>query len=376
MIGNPVDCPDIHQAIQYALKGRKATIVLLSPRILASLPADPASLSGARLVADYLAKNRVLRIRVPNPYRHLAISVPPGEDLGARWEAVVKYMLLAHGVDLSKHDYIAIQHQDRPHDHIHLFWCRIGLDGSLIRDRLGDGAVTQKVCRQMEVKYGLRRLQSSISELPGTVTSSGARKRKRPTRAEFEMTKRGVIPEKEQFRTRLTEAWPGPNEVISFEALTKTWMDCGIRIEVCRKGNRVGVVYEIDGQRKKASELGKQFQWQALSPHISTDITTGDIAAIRSIRPGKKRDNLAPMSERMPEQSAIPLAVPEPSQLRKKPLVEVNLLALMEDTYARFSAATREERRRRLSGLQAPRGGSPGPQDPRLRGRGGTPRHR
>lgn len=367
MIGNEIPCPDPHQAMHYLLVGRKAEVVLASPKVLAHLFDDPLTPLGARQISEVLVSNTVLRSRTPRPYRHTMVSVAPGEDLGKNWRTLALATLRAQGVDPNKHDFVVILHKDKDHLHIHIVWSRVGPDASLIRDRMGNGALTQKVCREMEIRFGLRKLVSSLHEIPGVNPSSGERKRKRPKRHEFEMEKRGVLSETERLRERLRDAWPAPSEVISFEALTARWREQGIEIEVCRKKTTAGVVYHIAGQRKKASDLGKEFQWKALEPHIDRTITPEDIGAIKSIRAGEKPRKLTPVLEEHIEPITRPA---RPMVSQKKPVfpkITVDLLAVMEDAYVRFSAAKTEAERLRRTSRIVPERGKGYPPRPALR---------
>jgi len=300
----------------------------------------------------------------------MSIAIPPGEHLSQEgWKRVAMEMLVAHGVDLAMHEFIVLRHLDRPHDHIHVIWCRIGDDGSLIRDRLGDGALAQEVCRNMEIYFGLRRLVSSIEGFPPSVTSSGERKRKRPSRAVYEMRKRGVVPEVDHFCARLDAAWPKDGEILPFRSLVERWEEAGIRLEVTKKGPRVGLLYEVDGKRKKASDLGEKYKWTSLSLHISGDISAEDLLAIRSIRPTPKVRSFAPRPEPPVQEFAHPSPKPLPDapvtagkqpalvKAPKTPIIP-DLLSLVEDAYARFSRSTQEERRARVSARPAPLTGS------------------
>ena len=376
MIGNPVPMPDPEASVRYVLEGRYATIEYCSPRILANLPHRPDTALGVVQIVTMLAKNTEIRTRVPRPFRHIVISIPPGEQLGDNWRKVIEAILRAHGVDPKLHDFLAIRHHDKPHEHVHIMWCRIGSDGSLLRDHMRDGAITQQVCHRMEKLFNLRRLNSSIPEDRLPFSSTAPRKRKRPSRAEWELTARGVIPKKEMFRNRIRSVWPAAGEIRSFQDLTSRWEKEGIQVELCRKGSRVGMVYVVDGERKKASELGKEFQWGALEPHISRDITNGDISSIRSIRPRTK--TVGPTATPIHDVDLAPPSsqVPKPARNTAKPLIEVDLLASMELAYAQFSAVSKEQQRLRLSCLKGTRPGPPSAQDSRHRGQRRFPQGR
>ena len=54
--------------------------------------------------------------------------------------------------------YVAVEHNDRHHQHLHLVISRVRPDGSLVRDRLGDYFEAMRVCRQLETEFGLRQV--------------------------------------------------------------------------------------------------------------------------------------------------------------------------------------------------------------------------
>lgn len=357
MIGQPIPCANATATTVYLLADRVATLAAVSDYLLAQLPHDPCTHSGANRIGELLATFTELRPEIKAPYRHLVLSLPPGESLGKQWVTCAEEMLRALGVDPRRHVFLAVAHHDRPHEHCHLVWNRVGIDGSLIRDQLGDGAIVQQVCRNLEARFGLRPLHSSIPPIPETVASSGKRKQKRPTRAEFEMAKRGIEPDKERMRRKLREAWPSPGEVVHFAELTQRWEARGIQVEMCRKGTRVGLVYLIDGSRKKACELGDEFLWKALEPHIHHDLSPEDVAAIRTIRPGTQPSKGKLPSARSITPEPTPQTPPAGPKRALKPRLDINPLALVEDAYATFSATHKEQQRLRISGLLTPHRG-------------------
>jgi hypothetical protein len=132
-------------------------------------------------------------------------------------------------------------------------------------------------------------------------------------------------------------------------------------------------VYLIDGQRWKASDLGKEFQWKALEPHIDRTITPEDIGAIKSVRPGTKPRMLAPVLEEHLEPISISA---KPIVSGKKPItpkITVDLFAVMEDAYVRFSAAKIEAERLRRTSRIVPERSKGYPPHPALRLPGSRP---
>jgi len=225
MIAQPVRCTSLQGALSYLLDGRDAAVILASSAVAAWLPIEVTTAASVKVITARLGQNSALRPDVARPFRHLVLSIKRDETLGDEWVNAAVNMLKAHGIDPSKHDFIVIRHFDKDHEHIHIIWCRVGSDGTLLRDHLRDGAICQTVCRAMEKKFGLLELQSSISESPPSTAQKRVR-RKRPTRPEFEMAKRGVTSDKEKFRQRLEEAWPAPHEVLYFADLVRHFQSC------------------------------------------------------------------------------------------------------------------------------------------------------
>lgn len=84
---------------------------------------------------------------------HAALSAAPGERLSKdQWIALASEYMREMGWD--KHDHIIVQHDDRPHDHIHLIINRVGQDGQtadLHNDYQRQAAALEKI----EKEFGL-----------------------------------------------------------------------------------------------------------------------------------------------------------------------------------------------------------------------------
>jgi len=131
----------------------------------------------------------------------------------------------------------------------------------------------------------------------------------------------------------------------------------GIEVEMNRRGSRVGIVYVIDGQRKKSSELGEQFQWMELSKHIDSSISTDDIESIQPIRPTQKLNQIVSIpqedTEDVTELPPVAASIVQSGRPKMNPM-QVNLLAQLEDSYARFSTHTKEKQRQHKCGVAQP----------------------
>ncbi len=97
------------------------------------------------------------RTRVKKPVIHLQINFHPEEKLERdRVQKAIDQILLDAGIEKHNHQYIVVQHRDKPHDHYHVIANRIGLDGTLMNDhRIKDRL--QVACDRVEKEQGLRK---------------------------------------------------------------------------------------------------------------------------------------------------------------------------------------------------------------------------
>lgn len=350
--------PRAGSIFDYLITGRQMRIVGGDPRSLSCLCPPPSLDTLAGLLADSFEQTRRLRPEVPSPFRHLVFGVDRGESL--EWSEVIPTIMAAHGLDSVRHRYLAVQHFDRDFEHIHFVLCRVGTDGSLVRDRLRDCALSQHACRVIEKEYGLRPLKSSVSLEEMKTLRRPKSRSKRPTRGEHEIHNRGELTRKEVAYRRLKEAWPSPGETISFEDFAKRLNRSGIEIQINKRGSRVGITYCFDGdQTWKASELGQDVLWSSLSPHISAQVIPEDIDHIRSIRPATRPsadDNPAlPANPKPPIPSpGMPAAQARLPHHPAPTTPAINLLDLLDTAYATLSRSQTEAARRRTSGAPIP----------------------
>lgn len=213
MISKKILVNTISETLNYLLVGRGFEVVSASPDILGSLPPNLGSPAGVKVLTELFEVALSLRPEVESPFRHWSLATQPKEPIGAHWEDISQEFYGAHGVRQDLHSFLTIRHLDRPHDHIHSLFCRVGSDGSLLRDTLRDCAISQMVCRTIEKRYGLEQLESSVPEkMPPDMDKQ--LHPPRLTRAEREMQKRGVLTHKEIARSRLDTAWPSEGETV------------------------------------------------------------------------------------------------------------------------------------------------------------------
>lgn len=101
---------------------------------------------------------RKLNAKVSKPVMHITLSLPPGEQLSKN-----KLMEIcehcAHDMGFGNNQYVAIQHNDTDHQHVHIVANRIGFDQCTV----GDSNNYKKIanfCRKMELSYQLKKVNN------------------------------------------------------------------------------------------------------------------------------------------------------------------------------------------------------------------------
>lgn len=97
------------------------------------------------------------RATVQKPVLHLQINFHPTEKPSRdQAERAVDGILKEIGIDKEKHQYIVVQHKDKPHSHYHVIANRVNFEGELLNDhRIKDRL--QVACDKIELQQGLRR---------------------------------------------------------------------------------------------------------------------------------------------------------------------------------------------------------------------------
>lgn len=100
-----------------------------------------------------------LRPEVKKPVYHVSLSIEPGEHLSDdRWrEAILTYL---ERMGFNDNQYVAIRHNNRPHEHCHIVVNRINLNGYPVNTYL-DYHRSEEIIRDLEKQYGLTQLQNS-----------------------------------------------------------------------------------------------------------------------------------------------------------------------------------------------------------------------
>jgi hypothetical protein len=200
----------------------------------------------------------LLRPEITKPVFHVALSF--GKNFHATdtlMRDMVDDYLARMGWDLEKSQFLIVRHNDTEHTHCHVIASRIQLDGCLVTEPHLDYRLSQKICRDLEQKYGL--------EL-GSNEPRPVRTQQKHERSMIERT--GTDSIKVQLQTQIAEAATVCSTMSEFiQELERR--DIGLLPNMSLTTGRVaGVSYRRGDFPMKGSALGKAFSWKGLQRYF------------------------------------------------------------------------------------------------------------
>ncbi|WP_233958986.1 relaxase/mobilization nuclease domain-containing protein [Pectobacterium versatile] len=222
-------------------------------------------------LTDELKSVSKFRQDIKKPVFHAFLSLPQNENItDEKWEEIAKDYLKEMNIDIEKHQYICVRHNDTDKEHIHIVANRIGLDGSVW---LGQHSAfnTIAACERLEVNHGLTITQS----LKGQKSDVSA-----PTKNEIEQALRtGEKPARIVLQNALQAAMVGKPDLETFiDRLQAVGIEPAFN--VASTGNVAGVSFGIKNNEKniyfKGSQLGKKFSWNTIKIKVKYDKNRDD----------------------------------------------------------------------------------------------------
>ncbi|MCW6179437.1 relaxase [Klebsiella pneumoniae] len=208
---------------------------------------------------------------IKKPVFHAFLSLPKNEHLtDERWQEIAKDYLKEMNIDIEKHQYICVRHNDTDKEHIHIVANRIGLDGSVWHGQ-HSAFNTIAACERLEIKHGLTITQS----LKGQKSEVSA-----PTKNEIEQALRtGEKPARIVLQNALQAAMVGKPDLETFiDRLQAVGIDPAFN--VASTGNVAGVSFGIKNNEKniyfKGSQLGKKYSWNTIKGKVKYDKNRDD----------------------------------------------------------------------------------------------------
>lgn len=204
---------------------------------------------------------------IKKPVFHAFLSLPKNEHLtDEQWQEIAKDYLKEMNINIEKHQYICVRHNDTDQDHIHIVANRVGLDGSVW---LGQHSAfnTIAACERLEIKHGLTITQS----LKGQKSEVSA-----PTKNEIEQAlRKGEKPARLVLQNALQAALVGKPDLSTFvERLQAVGIEP--RFNVASTGNVAGVSFSVGDVAFKGSQLGKKYSWNTIKNKVIYDKNRDD----------------------------------------------------------------------------------------------------
>lgn len=204
---------------------------------------------------------------IKKPVFHAFLSLPKNEHLtDEQWQEIAKDYLKEMNINIEKHQYICVRHNDTDQDHIHIVANRVGLDGSVW---LGQHSAfnTIAACERLEIKHNLTITQG----LKGQKSDVSA-----PTKNEIEQALRtGEKPARIVLQNALQAAMVGKPDLQTFIDRVQA---VGIepRFNVASTGNVAGVSFSVGDVAFKGSQLGKKYSWNTIKNKVIYDKNRDD----------------------------------------------------------------------------------------------------
>lgn len=203
---------------------------------------------------------------IKKPVFHAFLSLPKGDHLtDEQWQEIAKDYLKEMNIDIEKHQYICVRHNDTDKEHIHVVANRIGLDGSVWHGQ-HSAFNTIAACERLEIKHDLT-ITKSLQGQKSDVLA--------PTKNEIEQALRsGEKPSRIVLQNALQAAMVGKPDLETFiDRLQAVGIEAAFN--VASTGNVAGVSFGIKKNEKniyfKGSQLGKKYSWNTIKGKVKYD---------------------------------------------------------------------------------------------------------
>lgn len=222
------------------------------------------------------------RPAVKKPVLHLQISFHPDEKpTPVQAKAVIDSILKDIGIEKMNHQYVVVQHRDKPHDHYHIVANRVGLDGSLVNDhRIIDRL--QVACSRVEQELDLRPT-TGRTVVYDKQSEQGFKYVKPEISADFKEVK-SKNPKIKEIQAALIEVI---KVATTPEALVDALKLRNIDVQFSKKsdGSTFGISFRTEGVSVKGTSVG--YKWKdiqvKLTENVSTQIAKLVIATVVNI---------------------------------------------------------------------------------------------
>lgn len=198
------------------------------------------------------------RPEIKRPFMHATISVEPSEPLSAEQWQEVAHRYMAH-MGYEACPYIAIQHHDTDHHHIHIVSSRVGMDAQVVSTSF-DYRKAELFARKMELELGLKELACSWEQ-----------DRKAPAQREYHQELRL---DKASARSMIEQALT----TVQTERKVTQWVEgldkLGVEVKPRLSSDKervIGVSFSYEGVHIAGSHVNKSASWNRLQSRFDDD---------------------------------------------------------------------------------------------------------
>lgn len=224
-----------------------------------------------KMIMKEIQMVRILRPNLQKFFYHTSINFPPQEEISNElMQQIAHDYLKGNGFD--QHQFIFFRHYDASHPHLHILVNRIGYDGKVLSDS-NDFARSEKVLRELEIKYNLTQV----------VSSKQATKRA-PTKDELEMMKRTNKPSSKLNLQSIIQKVIQVKPKLTTKQFIKVLHDYKVNVlfNHASTGYVSGISYSYEGIVVTGSKLGSDFKWTAIKNKIDYDQERDQAVIIRA----------------------------------------------------------------------------------------------
>ncbi|MEI3799608.1 MULTISPECIES: relaxase/mobilization nuclease domain-containing protein [unclassified Chitinophaga] len=218
------------------------------------LDSNFAELSEKNIMKE-VAIIKSLRPNLQKYFYHTSLNFPPEEDMSnEKMLTIAKDYLEQNG--FTEHQFIIFRHRDADHPHLHILVNRIGFDGKVLSDSR-DYARSEKVIRELEIKYNLAKVQSSSQAKERAMTKNELEMMKRTDEISTKMKLQAII--KNTLSQHLTTA-----------KFIESLQNRGVNIlfNQAKTGFVSGISYGYEGMIFKGATLGNAYKWSNIKSII------------------------------------------------------------------------------------------------------------
>ncbi len=187
---------------------------------------------------------------------HISLSLTKEEHLSdEKWKKLARDYL--DGMDFGKNQYVVYQHQDTPHEHIHIIANRVRYDGSTVSTWL-DYSRNDDLVHALEKEYGLITTVSSKDILRKSQSNGELRQLLTTGEESIRQNLQDLI-------DQTTSEFPNQTMPDFIARLKEKGVETRISLT---KGEAVkGISYEFSGMAFSGTQLGKAYTFPGLQKH-------------------------------------------------------------------------------------------------------------